>query len=58
MMLRKLTLLAIFIATLFGVSSLINAWPKTAVACGAIVFVLVIFFFAMENWVRKLRERE
>ena len=58
MNLRKLVLAGIFTATVFGVSSLINNWPKTAVACLAIVLVLSGFFLFMENWVkRKLRDK-
>ncbi len=43
-MLRKFVLLAIFIATTFGVSGMINGWPKTAIACGVIVLLLMIIF--------------
>lgn len=58
MNLRKLVLVAIFIATVVGISGLINGWPKTAAACLAIVFVLSGFFLFMENWVRrKLRNQ-
>ncbi|PRA51829.1 hypothetical protein CQ062_19660 [Ochrobactrum sp. MYb68] len=52
-MLRKFVLLAIFIATTFGVSGLINGWPKTAIACGAIVLFLIIIFFVFENLARR-----
>ncbi|MGH6774724.1 hypothetical protein [Brucella tritici] len=59
MNLRKLIMIAIFIATVFCVSSLINGWPKTAIATGAIVVVLSVFFIVMENLVRKrMQERE
>jgi len=51
-MLRKLVLLAIFTATTFGVSGLINGWPKTAITCGAIVFFLTLIFFVFENSTR------
>lgn len=52
-MLRKFVLLAIFIATTFGVSGLINGWPKTAIACGAIVLLLIIIFFVFESLARR-----
>ncbi|MBB5704470.1 ABC-type Mn2+/Zn2+ transport system permease subunit [Ochrobactrum daejeonense] len=52
-MLRKFVLLAIFIATTFGVSGMINGWPKTAIACGVIVLLLMIIFFVFENLTRR-----
>ena len=52
-MLRKLVLLAILIATTFGVSGMINGWPKTAITCGVIVLFLIIIFFVFENLTRR-----
>ncbi|MBA8841666.1 ABC-type Mn2+/Zn2+ transport system permease subunit [Ochrobactrum sp. RH2CCR150] len=52
-MLRKFVLLAIFIATTFGVSGLINGWPKTAITCGVIVCFLIVIFFAFESLARR-----
>ncbi|MCY1241522.1 hypothetical protein D9M68_1001480 [compost metagenome] len=52
-MLRKFVLLAIMIATTFGISGMINGWPKTAIACGAIVLFLIVIFIVFENLTRK-----
>lgn len=52
-MLKKLIFLAILLATTIGVSGLINGWPKTAIACGAIVLFLAIIAFVFERVAKK-----